>query len=46
MAELATIVRNTCRTPSAGADAPTFELLTTASAHQQRALALIRSIQP
>ena len=46
MAEMATIVRNTCRTPSAGADAPTFELLTTASAHQQRALALIRSIQP
>jgi hypothetical protein len=39
-------VRNTCRTPSAGADAPTFELLTTATAHQQRALALIRAIQP
>ena len=31
MAELATLVRNTCRTPSAGADAPTFEVLTTAS---------------
>jgi hypothetical protein len=25
MAEMATLVRNTCRTPSAGADAPTFE---------------------
>jgi hypothetical protein len=46
MAEMATLVRNTCRTPSAGADAPTFELLTTATAHQQRALALIRAIQP
>jgi hypothetical protein len=46
MAEMATVVRNTCRTPGAGADAPTFELLTTASAHQQRALALIRAIQP
>jgi len=46
MAEMATVVRNTCRTPSAGADAPTFELLTTATAHQQRALALIQAIQP
>ena len=46
MTQMATIVRNTCRTPGAGADTPTFELLTTPSAHQQRALALIRSIQP
>ena len=46
MAEMATLVRNTCRTPSAGADAPTFELLTTTTAHQQRALALIQAIQP
>lgn len=46
MAEMATIVRNTCRTPSADPDAPTFELLTTATAHQQRALALIRAIRP
>jgi len=45
MAELATLVRNTCRTPSADADAPTFEVLTTASAHLQRALALIQAIQ-
>ncbi len=29
MAELATLVRNTCRTPRAGDDAPTFEVLTT-----------------
>ena len=46
MAELATLVRNTCRTPSDDADGPTFELLTTATAHQQRALALIQAIQP
>ncbi|MEO8280982.1 MAG: IS1634 family transposase, partial [Ideonella sp.] len=46
MAEMATIVRNTCRTPSAHANAPTFELLTTASANQPRALALIQAIQP
>jgi len=45
MAELATVVRNTCRTPSAGADAPTFELLATATERQQRALALIQAIQ-
>ena len=45
MAEMATLVRNTCRTPSAAADAPTFELLTTASAQQQRALALLQAIQ-
>ena len=46
MSQLATLVRNTCRTPGANPDAPTFELLTTPSAHQQRALALIRAIQP
>jgi transposase len=45
MAEMATLVRNTCRTPSAGADAPTFEVLTTPTAHQQRAMALIQAIQ-
>ncbi len=45
LAELATIVRNTCRTPSAGADAPTFDLVTTPSAQQQRALALIDQIR-
>ena len=45
MAEMATLVRNTCRTPSAGADAPTFEVLTTPTAHQQRAMALLQTIQ-
>ena len=44
MAELATIVRNTCRTPSAGPNAPTFDLLTTPNAHQRRALDLIQQI--
>ena len=46
MAEMATLVRNTCHTPGANADTPTFDLITTASAHQQRALALIQAIQP
>ena len=32
MAELATIVRNTCRTPQAMPDAPTFEVLTAPNA--------------
>ncbi len=45
MAELATIVRNTCRTPNAGPDAPTFEVLTTPNAQQQRALDLIQQIR-
>jgi hypothetical protein len=44
-AELATIVRNTCRTPNAGTDAPTFDLLTTPNAKQQRAFALIQQIR-
>ena len=46
MGELATIVRNTCRTPSAAADAPTFQVVTTASAKQRQALDLIQQIQP
>jgi transposase len=44
MAELATIVRNTCRTPQAGPDAPTFEVLTTPNSKQRRALDLIQQI--
>ena len=46
MAQMATLVRNTCRAPGvrAGTDTPTFEVLTTATAHQQRALALIQAI--
>jgi len=45
MAELATIVRNTCRTPQAGPDAPTFEVLTTPNAKQQRTLELLQQIR-
>ena len=45
MAELATVVRNTCRTPSAGPEAPTFEVLTTPNALQRRALELIEQIR-
>ena len=44
LAELATLVSNTCRTPHAAPDSPTFNVLTTATAHQQRALALINAI--
>ena len=45
MAELATIVRNTCRTPKAAPDAPTFEVLTTPNPKQLRALELLQQIQ-
>ena len=45
LAELATRVRNTCRTPHAGPASPTFEVLTTPNAKQQRAFALIQRIQ-
>ena len=45
MAELADIVRNTCRTPQAGPDAPTFKVVTTPNAKQQRALDLIQRIR-
>lgn len=45
MAELSTIVRNTCRTPHAGPDAPTFEVLTTSNSKQQRAFDLLQKIR-
>ena len=45
LAALGTIVRNTCRTPSAGPDAPTFDIVTTPNATQQQAIALIQQIQ-
>lgn len=44
MAELACVVRNTCRTPQTTEPAPTFDILTTPSAKQQRALELLRQI--
>jgi len=45
MAEFATLVRNTCRTPRAGPDAPTFEVLTTPNAKQLRGLELLQQIR-
>lgn len=44
LTELATIVRNTCRTPHAGPDAPTFEVTTTPNPKQKRALELLQQI--
>jgi transposase len=46
MAELATIVRNTCRAPHAESDSPTFEVTTTATSRQQCAMALVQAIAP
>jgi transposase len=45
MAQLATLVRNTCRTPHAGDDAPTFDILTKPNPKQQRAFELLQQIQ-
>ena len=44
LAELATIVRNTCSTPGAGDNAPTFDILTTPNAKQKRAIELIQQM--
>jgi len=41
---LGKIVRNTCRTPNAGPDVPTFHKITTPNAKQQKALDLLRTI--
>jgi transposase len=43
--ELSTIVRNTCRTPGAGPDAPPFHVLTTPSPKHQRAFELLQKIR-
>jgi transposase len=45
LADLAGIVRNTCRTPNAAPQAPTFTVTTTPSAKQQRAFELLKAIQ-
>ena len=45
MAELGSIVRNTCRTPGAGPDAPSFDVVTTPNATQRHALDLIKQIR-
>lgn len=42
--ELACVVRNTCRTRGADADAPSFQIVTTLNPTQQRALELMQSI--
>ena len=44
LGELATLVRNTCRTPGAGDDAPTFNIVTTPNAKQKYALELLQQI--
>ncbi len=44
MAELCTVVRNTCRSPLAGTEAPSFEVMTTPTAAQRRAFDLIENI--
>jgi transposase len=43
---LSGIVRNTCRAPGAAAEDPTFEVVTTPTAQQRRALDLIAQIKP
>ena len=45
MAELSTLVRNTCRVPGAAAGAPGFEGLTPPTPAQRRALDLIEPIR-
>ena len=41
---LSTIVRNVCRLPDSGPDAPTFDVVTTPDAKQQRAFDLLENI--
>lgn len=41
---LSTVVRNRCRVPADGSNAPTFDVLTTPTAEQQRALNLLGAI--
>ena len=45
LADLAGIVRNTCRTPQSGPDAPTFQIVTTPTAKQHQALELLQKIR-
>ena len=45
LGEFATIVRNTCRTPNAGPEAPTFAVTTSPTAKQARALELLQHIR-
>ncbi len=45
MQDLSTITRNSCRTPNGAKDAPTFQITTTPTAKQKRALDLISQIK-
>lgn len=45
MVQLQTIVRNTCRTPKSAADAPSFQITTTPSDKQKKALELIGQLK-
>ncbi len=45
LADLAGIVRNTCRTPNAAPEAPTFQVITIPNAKQQRAFELLKKIE-
>jgi len=45
LSELSSIVRNTCRTPKAGSETPTFDVLTTPNPKQKRALELIQQLR-
>ena len=45
MQNLQTIVRNTCRTPQSGGDAPSFEITTTTTSAQKHALELLSQIK-
>ncbi len=42
---LSAVVRNVCRVPRAGRDAPTFEVVTTPNAKQRRAYELVENIE-
>jgi transposase len=46
MQDLSSITRNTCRTPHGGKDAPTFQITTTPTTKQKRAIELIDQIKP
>jgi hypothetical protein len=46
MQDLSSITRNTCRTPNGVKDAPTFQISTTPTTEQKRAIELIDQIKP
>jgi hypothetical protein len=45
MADLSTIVQNTCKAPGSDQDATTFEVTTNPTQKQQRAMELIKAIK-